>query len=183
MALSPQEARTQADKQLSEQERKDADAWESWDDSKGAPPKRLEDAYSKRATLTRNIIETAQPDGGAQPKQPMANGDLSDLSGWTFKEVGSGGAPVQQQSAPQADITKHDPQTYAGLTTDAAIADLHSRGLMPDIGTARDIYTKAMEESQQHWQHEAEAAQAKRLELQTRVAAVTPGKTETGATA
>src|SRR5215510_1966801 len=113
----------------------------------------------------------------------MANGDLSDLSGWTFKEVAPGTTPPAKQSTQQADITKHDPQTYAGLTTDAAIADLHSRGLMPDIGTARDIYTKAMEESQQHWQHEAEAAQAKRLELQTRVAAVTPGQTETGATA
>jgi hypothetical protein len=101
--------------------------------------------------------------------------DITDLSGWTF------GPPVAQpagdQAAPQpvADITKHDPQTYATLTASAAIKNMHDMGLMPEVGTGQDIYKKALEDSQAHWTHEAEAAQAKNLELIARQKAVTSG--------
>jgi hypothetical protein len=53
---SGNDALVQANKQLTPQEQKDADAWLSWDWNRGEPPARVSAAYDKRAALVRQIM-------------------------------------------------------------------------------------------------------------------------------
>lgn len=100
---------------------------------------------------------------------------VGDISGWTFQEAAPQAAQPAQNQLPQADITKHDPQTYASLTTNQAIQNLHDQGLMPEVGTGQDIYKQALQDANQYHSRLAEQQEAANVELQKRQAAVSSG--------
>src|ERR1700757_1333075 len=83
--LSFAQATTIANKQLSQQEASDADAYNKWDWAKqGNPPKQLEDAWNKRAAVARQLFAGQSP-GQVQQDQAAVSQpqDTSPLAGAT----------------------------------------------------------------------------------------------------
>jgi len=109
----------------------------------------------------------------------------TDLSGATLSELQVEGdiAPrADLVSVPdqQPDITKHTPDTYAGLTGQRALERLHGQGLLPTADDIKAIESKALEDANNYHRTVAEQAQKERSQLGARQAAVTQAVTKEG---
>ena len=71
--MTADQAVAAANKQLTPQEQKDADAWLAWDWNKGEAPERLNNAYDKRAALVRKYMDAPQEPAAPEEKAPAAD--------------------------------------------------------------------------------------------------------------
>jgi hypothetical protein len=104
----------------------------------------------------------------------------TDLSGATVGEL-----QVQGDVAPRADlvavpdqqpdITKHSPDTYAGLTGQKALERLHSQGLLPTADDIKAIESEALKAANEFHARLAEQQSQAQLEIKKRQIAVESG--------
>ena len=104
----------------------------------------------------------------------------TDLSGATLSELQVGGDTAPRAdlvSVPnqQPDITKHSPDTYAGLTGQRALERLHGQGLVPTADDIKAIENEALKAANEFHSRIAEQQSQAQLEIQKRQAAVTSG--------
>ena len=101
----------------------------------------------------------------------MANG--SDLSGWSFQELTPGSStPATDQAQVEPQIGKHTPEDYATLTTQNAVQRMHDQGLMPEVGTAQDIFKTALSRAQDFQKSQAEVSTEYQKQLQRLVPSI-----------